>query len=174
MKQLSIAVLLLLSGCTDPAEDRKADQNYFFDLKGYFTREAGRLSEVRKPAEKEVTRNGSVERRVLMIDWDTELALFRESDINKAAWKDSYRTNRSGNTTTYTATDDDLRTRQIVLEKAPGGQFRHIRIRNRASNFLYTSTETLDYYPDSAYRIDRTQSVKVIGMNHYTIKTKLE
>ncbi|HEY0895274.1 MAG TPA: hypothetical protein VGE15_01855, partial [Sphingobacteriaceae bacterium] len=120
MKQLLIAVLFLLSGCTGPDVNPKENQhNYFFDLKGYFTREAARLSAAQKPAMKEVIRNRSVERRNMMIDWETELALFRESDINKAAWKDSYRTSKSGNTTTYTATDEDLRTRKITLEKGP-------------------------------------------------------
>ncbi len=175
MKQLLIAVLFIVSGCTGPAGNPKENQsNYFFDLKGYFTREAARLSAAGKPALKEVIRNGSVERRNLMIDWNTELALFRESDINKAAWKDSYRATRSGSTTTYTATDDDLRTRKITLVDGPGGQFRHIRISNRISNFLYTTTETLDYYPGSGYRIDRSQSVRIIGTNHYIIKTKLQ
>ncbi len=175
MKRLLFAAIVLLTACTGPAgEPEKNRGDYFFDLKAFFAAEAGRLTATGKPAIKEVTRNRAVERRRLKINWDTELALFRESDINRPAWKDSYRTTVTGDTTTYSATDEDLRTRRITLVRQAGGGIRHIRIENRVSNFLYTTTETLDYFPASGYAIDRSQSVRIIGTNHYTIKTKLE
>jgi hypothetical protein len=175
MRKLIAAAFLLMTGCTDPVISPEGErQNFFFDLKGYFEREAGRLSAEGKPVVKEVIRNGSTERKTVRIDWYSELALFRESDINKAAWRDSYRTEEKSGTITYTATDEDLRTRKITLEKGPDGKLKHVRIRNRTSNFLYTTSEVLDYYPGSGYRMEKNQQVRIIGTSHYTIKTQLK
>lgn len=175
MRRLILPFFLLFYGCVDTNQNQTADQGkYFFDLKGYFQKEAVRLSAQKRPVLKEVIRNNSKERRELLINWNRELELFSESDINKAAWKDSYRRVDSGHVVAYVATDDELRTKKILLEKGPDGKLKHIEINNHTSNFLYSSTEKLSYYPDKGYTIEKTQQIRVIGRNHYTINASLK
>lgn len=174
MKWLLIPILALVASC-GLTSDNKAERqkDYFFDLKGYFEQEAARLSSNNQPVFKEVMRNNASEKKKLKVIWKQELEIFAGSDINKSAWKDSYRTVVNGNSTSYLATEEELKTRKIVLVKNADGSLKHIRIHNRTDNFLYNSTEQLDYYPHIGYRIEKSQRVRLIGHNHYIIHTRV-
>lgn len=173
MKWLLIPVMLLAGGCGMAPEKQSGAKDYFFDLQGYFETESARLSALNQSVIKEVIRNNAAEKKKLKVNWKQELEIFAGSDINKAAWKDSYRTVVNGNSTSYIATEEDLKTRKIIIEKHPDGKLKHIQVHNKTENFLYSSTEQLDYYPLHGYRIEKSQTVRVIGKNHYVINTRL-
>lgn len=167
--------MLLLWGCSKPSvTETQAKDTYFFDLKGFFHNEEERLNSGGKPVKKTVSKNDVMEEKRVTIDWQRELELFRESDINKPAWKHSYRTVSKGNTIAYIAKDNSLKTRSVRIEQGSDGKIRHIQIINKTSNFLYSSVEKLNYFPDSAYSIEKEQSVRLIGNNHYIISGRLE
>jgi len=174
MRWFLIPFLFFMVGCNlSPEKQTDEGKNYFFDLRGYFAKESDRLSAEDQPVIKEVIRNNAAEKKKLKVNWKQELEIFAGSDINKAAWKDSYRTLVTGNSTAYLATQEDLKTRKIIIEKYPDGKLKHIEIHNHTGNFLYNSTEQLDYYPQNGYRIEKSQTVRVIGKNHYIINTRL-
>ena len=74
----------------------------------------------------------------------------------------------------YLAIDTNLRTREIRIKLDSNGKPQHILIRNSSRNFLYESTETLLYIPDSAYSIDKYQKVILIGENKYLIRAEIK
>ncbi len=140
------------------------------DLKGFFEQEAIRLSKTSATVEKTVSRNGiSESKKDISPDWNIELSLFTESDINKPAWKDSYRISKDSTGTSYIALDNKLRTRSIRIRKNRQGDLSELVIFNRIANNLYSSTEELKYIPDSLYRIIKTQDVILLGNNNYEI-----
>ena len=143
----------------------------FFDLSGYFTKEAARLNARNKPVFKTVEHNGDFEgKKILIRDWNAELSLFKNSDINKPAWSSSYGIYGNNGITIYMAKDIDLRTRRIMI-KQENGKVKWIVIYNHApKNLLYDSFEKLTYIPDSLYLIEKRQSVRVLGTNRYRIK----
>jgi hypothetical protein len=147
----------------------------FFDLKGYFEAESARLTKINRPVTKTAVHNSSTETKKLYISsWKTELSLFIESDINKPAWKASYRASNSEGITTYTAIDSALKTRYIIIKKQQG-KVKLILIYNYKKTTLfgkalYWTTESLSYVPDSMYRIQKTQYVRTLGRNKYFIK----
>ena len=172
MKYAPLLFLLIslttISACSPPAEK---EAKAYEDISGFFEAEAVRLSKSESPVRKTVARNDAVETRVVKaINWNTELSLFAESDINKPAWRDSYKVTASDTNIIYLAKDTTLKTRQIHISKAPGGKIRKISIHNRTNNMLYSSTETLLYIPDSLYQIQKQQHVVLIGNNSYLIK----
>jgi hypothetical protein len=123
---------------------------------------------------KEVNHNGKTEKKTLQItDWKQELDLFISSDINKPAWKKSYAIEKNGNVTTYTALDTTLKVRKIRLERN-GKKISAFEISSRVNNEIYTSAETLNYYPDSLYTIEKEQNVKGLGNNTYKIEGKIK
>jgi hypothetical protein len=167
MKYNFILFLLILSACNRPKEK---ELKTYIDLKGYFDSEARRLTKSNPLIKKTVARNDATETRPLKdINWKTELSLFAESDINKQAWKDSYKVSRHGYKTIYLATDNTLKTREINITQDPQGKIKKILIRNQTDNMLYSSTEQLVYIPDSLYEISKQQHVAVIGDNRYFI-----
>jgi len=122
-----------------------------------------------------VTHNGSSETKKIHIDnWGSELSLFIQSDINKPAWRDSYSIqNDADNSIIYTAKTPELKTRKIIVTKNKDNSIKWIMIYNASENFLYQTTEVLNYIPDSLYTIKKKQHVRFMGTNNYYIKGTL-
>lgn len=160
------ALLVLgLSGCKP--EIKKAS---FFDLSGYFTKEAARLQALNKPVLKTVEHNGTSEtKRIAIRDWNAELSLFKNSDINKPAWASSYAITADSNITIYRSKDPDLKIGEVMI-KQEKGKVKWIVILNHNKNLLYETMEKLSYFPDSLYMIEKRQSVRILGTNRYRIK----
>lgn len=160
------------------SREKQVSQNLqahiYFDIKGFFENEADRLSRATMPVLKEIERNGGAKesKTILIKNWEKEFGLFMESDINKPAWTASYEVIEEGNTLTYNSLDPELRTQKIVINKNGDDEVKTITIHNKVSNKLYTSEEQLFYSPDSLYKIDKEQDIRVIGTNRYLVVGK--
>ena len=167
-----IGIALLMPACK-PAIKEDATAKYF-DLKAYFKADSARLSNLNKPVRKTVTHNGVTETKEVKIDdWSQELSLFSQSDINKPAWRDSYKVQTTPTMAIYTAIDDDLKTREIIVNKTDDDKVKYIVIYNYTKNLLYYTKEKLTYWPDSLYKIEKTQQVRLLGLNKYVITGSL-
>ncbi len=157
----------LLQSCKPDIKETGNAAKYF-DLQGYFKTDAARLGKL--PAIlKTVGHNGTSETRRVKIDnWTKEFNAFIESDINKPTWRDSYQIQQTDHTTIYRAIDPDLKTREIIINKKDG-KVQWITIYNFTKNILYTTREKLSYVPDSMYKIEKTQHVRLLGINRYAI-----
>jgi len=174
MRSSSIFLLfIILSSCKPVAE--KSFEAPYEDIKGFFESEVIRLNKNKSVVNKTITQNELSETKEgIQIDWENELSLFTGSDINKAAWQDSYRILKDSSTITYLAIDTNLRTREIRIKKDSSSKIRQILIRNSSKNYLYESTETLMYIPDSTYSIDKFQKVILLGKNKYLIRAEVK
>ena len=165
--------LCLLTACSD--NQRASDVNKYFDIRSFFESEADRLTQLNSSLSKTVSHNGKTENQQLMIgDWPNEFTLFSESDLNKPSWKNSYSVAESKFLVEYLAKEDKLRTKKIRITKSASGKISHIYILNKSSNFLYSSEEELNYYPDSLYQIIKHQNVQLLGANTYIISGKFK
>lgn len=172
MKKLSIVLLLIslsLTFCTQgPTPDNSS--KVYFDLKSFFKKEADDLQHKNPVIKKTITKNELTETKELGIrNWVNELELFSASDINKSAWKDLYEVKNLGKSIQYIARDGKLRTQKILINRALSGEVKHIFILNQVANNLYSSSEELNYYPDSLYSIRKKQHILLIGDNDYSI-----
>lgn len=166
-----VSVILLpamLASCKP--DDSGVAGKKFFDLKGYFEKDAARLKKTGPLINKTVVYNSVPEtKKVRISDWSAELDLFTESDINKPAWRESYTITSTPDFLIYKATDPALRTREIMIKRADN-KIKWILIFNHNKNILYETVEKLTYYPDSLYLIQKKQHVKLIGTNTYRIQ----
>jgi hypothetical protein len=161
------ASLIYLAGCK-PAIKQNGSIRYF-DLKKYFTDEALRLDKQHKAILKTVNYNNQPEKKTILIkNWQREFALFIESDINKPSWRDSYKGVTNADSIVYTAIDTNLRTRRISIS-LKANKVTEVHILNFTKNLLYQTKENLNYYPDSAYQIEKHQLVRILGANNYQI-----
>lgn len=166
---LSIAITSGFNACKP---DVAVNSAQYFDVKGYFDHESERLTRNHPQVKKTVKHNQDSESRDIAISsWKDELGLFAGSDINKPAWRSSYTVTKRGNTTIYKAKQPDLKTRSVVVVN-DDGKVRSVMIVNHTSNLLYSSTEKLNYYPDSTYHITKIQHVRLLGENSYDIDSK--
>ena len=169
-----ISYLLLITSCTNTPKTYEVQNQPYFDIKGYFEEQALKLNAQKPLIYKVVYKGTQKEAKEIKIEnWEKELSLFAESDINKPAWRNSYSSERSEDTTVYKALTDDLRTKEIKVVKK-GDRVISIYIENGASNALYRSNETLFYLADSLYTITKKQKVRIIGENSYEITGKIK
>lgn len=162
-------LLSAFSACKPDVKETGASLKYF-DLDGYFKNEAARLTKADLLVNKSVMHNGATETKKLHIDnWNTELSLFKASDINRPAWKHSYSVVADSDLVIYKALEPELTTREILI-KMSSGKVKYMMIINNAHNMLYTTREKLSYFPDSLYLIQKAQTVRFMGVNKYDIK----
>lgn len=168
-RKLFILLLVFISSCTGREEMKT--ETIFFDVAGFFESESERLTNNHTLVNKSVKHNDVTEiKNGISVDWENELALFIASDINKSAWRNSYKISEDSLGTRYLAIDFNLRTRFIAIRKDKEGRVVYFRIKNRSRSKLYESTEELTYIPDSVYTIKKNQSVRFLGNNNYQIR----
>lgn len=145
------------------------DEKIYFDLEGFFEKEIRSLSELKPYVSKSISFNNKLQSKTTNeISWEKELRFFKESDINKPAWKYGYRTDtiedpvKNTIRISYTATDWQLLTRKVIIEQDRSGKVLFVEIRNITSNNLYVSYQVLKYRPGLEYFILAFQSVKLM------------
>ncbi|MGK9125616.1 hypothetical protein M1D52_15940 [Olivibacter sp. SA151] len=173
---LTLPMLALFMGisCSSDNGEMKVTHPPYFDLISYFKQEAQFLQKKNPLILKTVGKNEQREQKKLRLgDWQREFELFSSSDINKPDWLQSYRIDSADGKLSYRAKAPRLRTKQITIYKDPKGAVRHIQILNGEKNWLYESSERLDYFPDSLYEIEKEQSIRIIGRNNYIITGRI-
>jgi hypothetical protein len=165
-------ILLMAASCKPEVKDDNGKLKYF-DIKKYFNDEAVRLARQYPHINKTVSYNGQDETKTVSIKhWQQEFSSFIESDINKAAWKDSYiQKAEHANAVTFIASDTTLHTRRIEVFFQQGHEpiVKKIEVTNFNKNMLYQTREELIYIPDSIYIIRKDQKVRLLGSNDYKI-----
>jgi hypothetical protein len=171
-KILLAGILLFLFGCDAATDERQKDASAYFDLKGYIEKEVNRLTKVNPLVTKIVGINGSSETRTLKIaDWKRELSAISNADINKASWRGAFRITRSENKVIYKSDDRKVPVKELtVFYRGNAASGFLLLIRN--SNMLYTSSDSLTYYPDSLYRIKKNQQIKLLSEKKYEVSIK--
>jgi hypothetical protein len=173
MRQIGLYIFLLIFTSCNQVEEKPSKLAYI-DIKGFFESEAIRLTKNKTLVNKKILQDKTSESKSeISINWQDELILFIASDINKPAWKDSYKIINDPLKTSYHSIDSGLRTKEIQINKDVNGKPTRFYIKNITKNKLYESTEILIYIPDSTYSIEKNQSVFLLGKNNILIKAEL-
>lgn len=165
-------MVLSIAACQQKEISKK--QIEYVDLGGFFSAEANRLNAQKPTFTKTVCLEGKKESKLLnkSIDWEKELSVFKDADINKPAFNGMYQISKLPNKTVYTALNKKNLVQRIEVDwnlaKKPSG----IRIFQLTKNMIYCAADTLSYYPDSIYSIHKKQEVRVLGTTVYTIEGK--
>ncbi|TKC56591.1 hypothetical protein FBD94_23040 [Pedobacter hiemivivus] len=163
-----LGILLTFYSCNPAVKSQNGALNYF-DIKGYFEKEALRLNKSNPLLTKSVEVNGAAETKKIHIpDWAKELSIFSDSEINRNAWKGLFSTDKTNEQELYTSANKKVPVKEVLITKKDG-RVSGIRILVKNSNMLYSSADTLSYYPDSLYRINKKQHIKLMAEKNYGI-----
>ena len=163
--------LLFFTAC-GPSAPRGAASAPYFDLKGYIEKEVTRLNQINPTVDKTVTVNNQAERKRIKVEnWTDELTVFSDADINKSAWKGLFEVTKNDSLQIYRSNDDKVFVKSLQVERR-NKEVTGITILLNTSNYLYQSTDTLRYYPDSLYEIRKQQHIKLLNPKQYLISGK--
>jgi flagellar motor protein MotB len=168
---------ILTNACSNSVSSntQKATASYF-SLQQFFNDEAQRLQKNNTKLEKVITLNENEETKTISnIDWQKELALFKEADLNKPSWYDQYRIDSTQQNQelhiSYTALNDKLRTKSVQLIFSNNNNYPHlIKIARNTNNLLYNLEEQYSYRSNEGYHIKSHQ--KIMGLNPSTFEIK--
>lgn len=159
----SIAGLFLVACQGDSTQDVAKDgPAVFFDIKTYFQSEIIRLNQQKPKVTKKVVLQGEKDQiEVEIEDFQKELQIFLNSDINKLAWQEKYQadTTFEGNAMDfirYEALDTTLRTKLVEIA-FEAGQIQQIHIANSTESIVMQTKQDLIYRPESGYSIQSDQ-----------------
>ncbi len=154
--------------CT-PQAPQKTNGNAYFDVEQYFNSEVARLTVSNPRVKKKVNVAGKVEQKTLQIsDWKTELSMFTNSAINKDSWREEFKIYTTENNIAYTTENPKIPIKQIEVLRS-GNKVNAIIIYRLNENYLYQSTDTLRYFPDSSYSIKSYQKIKMLDAKEYQV-----
>ncbi|GGE70846.1 hypothetical protein EV200_11244 [Pedobacter psychrotolerans] len=170
IKPLYILVFALALLSCNQREEAKANTDLtYFDLKGYFGKEILRLKKAKTKVNKTVSINGIEENKTSLInDWDKELAIFVNADINKNSWKGSFEVNKKVDVDTYTTNNKKIPIKKISVTHR-FSQVSKVEIIINNKNILFQSRDTLIYVPDQLYQIKKQQKIRFLDTKNYSI-----
>jgi hypothetical protein len=172
---LYVALLLWLVACyVPPVDETDQPAGPFFDLEGFFEKEAAFLSSQQLRVQKTIQQNGQREsQEVVVDDWKRELSFFAESDINKPSWRDQYTVDstRSANKLTieYRSKDKNLSTQKLDIEIV-ADTVQSVLVLKNIDNQVYSSQQSLTYIAKQGYKINQAQDIVLLSGDHYNIE----
>ncbi|MFD2288545.1 hypothetical protein GJU39_18345 [Pedobacter petrophilus] len=172
-KKLCILVFAFTFFSCNQREAAKANTELlYFDLKGYFGKEIIRLKNARVKVDKTVSINGISETKSLLItDWEKELAIFINADINKNSWKGSFKVTQQNGLQVYTSDSKKIPVKKVSVNNK-GLKISKVEIIINNKNILYQSLDTLTYYPEILYKIRKQQKIRLLAPKDYTVVAK--
>ena len=181
-QQLFALLLLALFSfnCTSSIAEAEVPENaplIFFDLKSYINQEVDRLRNEKTQVQKQIELGDKKESiQPKEIDFQQELAIFLNSDINKLAWQEKYQadsTVQNGQLTRihYQAIDTTLRTKLLSIDYMDG-DVDQIVIENSTQSIVAKTHQKLIYQPKKGYSINNEQ--KTLFSKKQQLKLEVE
>ncbi len=148
----------------------------FFDLKGYFEQQKTRLSALSNFTKTTVVDGKAETKKIEKLNFNNELRIFEEADINRPAWFDKYTVDsvlQNGNLTkiSYAANDEKLEIRTIVLDFFQQ-KVSKINVEKSAETALADTQFKLTYEPKTGYSIENTQQLTVGEDKAFLVKVR--
>lgn len=153
----------VLAACSAPANKKQEVKPAFFELGTYMEGQIAALQSAQPKAFKVITFNGKSEEKQLdKLDYERELALFVQADINKPAWIGKYSIDSTFKqaeleSLQYKAIDEALPTRHIRIDFAQN-QVSRVVVREKLKSVLADTDRELIYLPKEGYQINSTQT----------------
>ena len=172
MKKYVFLLAVFVVSCDAPDQETHNATPAYFDLKDYFIKEAEALNRQNPFIDKTVVVNGKAEQKHVKIsNWTKELSAFMDADINKPAWSGEFSSTSNEDGVSYSSRNEQVPIKKIQINKR-NGVVTGLEIMIHNSNYLYSSTDTLRYYPDSLYSIKKAQQIKLLSPKRYQITGK--
>lgn len=165
------AVVLSFVSCTSGSNVGNLVKERQPDIPAYFRAEIARLTKENPVVSKTATKDGFPETKEMQIsDWSNELASFASIDLNKPAYRDVLKKDSTAYKVKITAKDPKIDIRQVDIIYDEQGDPISFHIQRKVQNFLNKTTETLYYAKNIGYRLEKKQSVPILGDQHYSIE----
>ncbi|NNE30404.1 MAG: hypothetical protein HKN16_12260 [Saprospiraceae bacterium] len=173
MMRNSLIAFLIFSilGCSGQSAQGPPEKA-FFDLARYFEDQIAKGEGRPLGVSKTTLVDEDIQEVVVEeVDLKKELKLFAESDINKIAWIEKYRSDtltisENHQRVIYECLDTELRTQRVEIDFL-GDYVGAINIHNRLKSMIMDTDQYLSYKPEIGYSVEIRQQGKLQKGHHY-------
>ena len=156
---------------------QESESKKYFDLKSFVGEQVKLLEKAKPSVEKNTIHNSETESKTTnKIDWEKELRLFANADINEAILKDAYKITKSTELIDYQALSQKLKVQNIHIEKE-NGEVKKLFILYKEENNLFEIEKklTLNLIKNHVanYQIEITQKIIFKEQDHYQVSGKI-
>ncbi len=168
----------MLGSCSkDPTEVYFDDQRLYYDLPKCMTHQIDALQKMGKLVRKKLNKDGqsqTIERG--NVNWEEELELFLESDINRPAWRGDFQADtvklEQMMVITYSTENPEIPVKSVVVTlDREGRQCLRLSIDRGTENFLYSSAQKLFFTPGEGYTIKGHLKVPFIFESEFSVES---
>jgi hypothetical protein len=154
----SIVVLLFLAAFCSACEQKKFESSesvfpFYFD----FTSEAERLNGIQQKVKKQLSSDSEKDTLIQSPDWEEELKLFIESNVDAKIYLDSYSIDSIRNSDSLIISlrslDEDLEVKEIT-HVFVSGRLIEVRVQILKEDLLRSGHYQLNYRPEKGYNIE--------------------
>ena len=167
LKNLFLLLLsfVIVTACVPTSANKDAEKKYF-DVAGLIHQQISELNKRKPKVEKNTSLSGEQGKiSTDTLDWNKELALFKEADINSPALRDSYEIieDKASKTVTYTSKEEKLKVKEIKLQYNENSQITALNINQL--KIIFAENNQL-------YEIQRVMEMTLKNslLNSYSIK----
>lgn len=175
---LVLAIVMLISCNIKNSNQVQQKVKPYFDVESFVKKQIDLLSKKNAVISKEVVLNGQTETKTIEnINWEKELQLFLEVDINKPVLVGSYEIIKEQDKTIYKAKEETLKIQQIIIQKS-GENIKNLEIFVKEENALFHFSKKLTMVMNASNTIEQIhiEGVKDVSMMkevHFVIHEKI-
>lgn len=165
---------LLLSACSDikvrPQED------IYFSISPFIDNLANELENKNAALSKQALLNGKQDSSLIQnVNWENELSIFKEAEINKTAYKGKIAVDSNVNklgqqVLNYKTDDKKIRVKSLSVTKDQNGNIQHIEIKMATKNTLYHSVQHLELFPDRGFNVSGAQNIIQLSADTFSLE----
>lgn len=139
---ITISIIGLIFACTTPSTNSKPN---YYPWKNFLQNEIARLQQQKPAVNKSVLLNGRKEVKTLTdINFEHELSLFMEADLNKPAYENSYDNLSENNLIWYSLKkDQNLKVKSVQIQLGALEQPENVTIVIQEKNIIFSSEKKI-------------------------------
>jgi hypothetical protein len=176
--RIVLLLFLFLASCTN-SENKIQSKNYY-DLAGLVNQQIRDLSSRKALVEKTVILADKQERiETKDIDWNKELELFLQADLNKQSYQSAYIVDVKGKRISYRLKEGEkMPVNQLLIEFDDKDLPKHIEATMHTNNYLYESDKklTADLVNNKLinYKIEGYQELFIGSRKNFSVEGKIK
>ncbi|MFY7786855.1 MAG: hypothetical protein ACOVQA_03175 [Thermoflexibacteraceae bacterium] len=165
---LTILIALIGMSCSRFEGEKPQTLHQYFDVVQVVKSQVEQLTKIQAKVKK-TTQAQQTANEASTVNWQKELAIFLEGDINKPVLQDLYLVKKEGDKTAYIATEKKLKVQELVVE-GNAATPQKIVIKLQDENQLYNTAKTLTLTFDN----NLLKSYEVVGSQKVILNEALQ
>lgn len=168
---LGFIFLQFCFSCSNPAE--KAQKHLYFEWKQFLQAEITRLKSINPPIRKSIILNEKKEEKTLhQVNFENELSLFLDADLNKPAFENSYDNLSENNIIWYSLKkEENLKVKKVLIHLDNAEMPENVEIVIQEKNILFSTEKKLNMHFTEGklqtYSIEGTQQLAWLSPTNY-------